>query len=207
MKEQARINFPLRRPPDSASQIRRTLSKVDCLSCGICCRHEKAVPVIGADPSREIIRQFLKSGGYSKRMEPAPNRGFNILLNGRCPALAQEEGKPTCSIYDFRPAFCKIFPFVPGFLQIETGSALGQVMAMHLDNMCPPLKELQDAEIGFVVLTDISSIDFDMGNMRIFCENNLLGAALKNLFGLMKRDILGPDILFSDGERIIFPIF
>lgn len=144
-------------------------------------------------------------------MEPAPNNGFNVLLNGRCPALAQEEGeegKKVCSIYDFRPAFCSIFPFIPGLLQIETGGALSQIMTMHLDNMCPPLKGLQEAGVSFVLLTDIASVDFPNGSMKISCEDNLLGTSLKNLFGLMKRDLFGPDTLLSDENgRVIFPIF
>lgn len=201
------VGFSPGRPRDAARQIRSVLSKTDCLSCGICCTHDKAIPVTGMDPNKTIVRNFLQSGEYSKRMESAPNGGFNILVQGRCPALGQEDGKHECSIYDFRPIFCKIFPFVPGFIRVEVDGEVSVAPMIQLDNMCPPIRELECMGIGYVLFSDIATSRTDNGKQTLQIEKNFLGASLQNLLLTINWGVLfsRKDILIT-GKGPIFPI-
>lgn len=94
-----------------------------CVKCGNCCRVSDPI-----DFSKDEFRVAAKHLGFSykklkKRMRGRPSRSLGgiplIRVRGKpCPFL---KGKNHCTIYDFRPASCQMYPCGKGLAEVLMG--------------------------------------------------------------------------------------
>jgi Fe-S-cluster containining protein len=75
---------------------------IECLDCGACCfsNLETYVRVTGDDHARLGERAETLVAWHG-------NRAFMRMANGRCAALALNEGRFFCAIYEARPQTCR----------------------------------------------------------------------------------------------------
>jgi Fe-S-cluster containining protein len=77
-----------------------------CNRCGKCCT-ALALWESMSETDKAIVRAY----------DPNAETLFKSAAHGTCPNLAKSpDGTFYCKIYDHRPRFCKLYPYVPGDL-------------------------------------------------------------------------------------------
>jgi Fe-S-cluster containining protein len=81
----------------------------NCQNCIKCCENKMFAPLILED-----IKKVYEFFPIFVIFLPEPKLVIPLALKGICPYLKQNK----CSIYEFRPPACKIYPFSPWFGEI-----------------------------------------------------------------------------------------
>jgi Fe-S-cluster containining protein len=81
----------------------------NCENCTKCCENKMFAPLILDD-----IKKVYKFFPLFVIFVPEAKLVIPLALNNKCPYLNDNK----CSIYEFRPPACKIYPFSPWFGEI-----------------------------------------------------------------------------------------
>lgn len=121
--EDGEIVLPLSFNPVTA---RRILGMLNCLKCGVCCRHYKRVTISDFDIQRiEVNTTFKNISEFVKQDEKG-----KYLSGAECPFLKDN----ACQVHDFKPDACYFFPIQGGAQAILEGKSFE---AMRIRLNCP----------------------------------------------------------------------
>lgn len=81
----------------------------NCQNCTKCCENKMFAPLILED-----IKKVYKFFPIFIIFLPEPKLVIPLAINNKCPYLKNDK----CSIYEFRPPACKIYPFTPWYGKI-----------------------------------------------------------------------------------------
>jgi Fe-S-cluster containining protein len=100
----------------------KILKKIKCKKCGWCCKNQSAMLTI--EDVKRLMVHFKYT--YDQFSEKYLNNDMKIpYLKSPCPFLGNDN---KCSIYNFRPKVCKVYPFVDFFLVVEPCLLGGDVL-------------------------------------------------------------------------------
>ena len=101
--------------------------KIDCLSCGRCCR-ELGPRLTQADVGRLAKRLRMKSGAFLDAHLRRDEDGDTVFASMPCPFLGCDS---YCSVYEDRPKACRDYPHLEGSRK--------DALALHIENLayCP----------------------------------------------------------------------
>ena len=102
--ERGNFNKMLRALPDLHEE---TFSKIDCLSCGNCCRNHS--PRFKQPDIKRIAKSLhIKEGDLVSTYLKLDNEGDFVVKSSPCPFLGDDNA---CSIYEDRPSDCRRYPY------------------------------------------------------------------------------------------------
>jgi Fe-S-cluster containining protein len=197
-----------KRTQKSPEILKRELSKVDCLTCSVCCRGPKKphrIAVLDIDPLNEKLYEAAESR-FPERIERVSDSAF-IVRGEDCCAFLEEDN--SCSVYSIRPLVCAIFPFIvqSGVKEFKDGSRV-EIPQLLLTSACPPLRKAKEQGVAYVALDDIVTTVSIGGREECRPKDSILGMSFDNvLFCISRLGIFNHDSLIKVKGEIIFPIW
>ncbi|MBS3068707.1 YkgJ family cysteine cluster protein [Candidatus Micrarchaeota archaeon] len=220
-----------RKPGSAFRTVYDMTAKSDCLACGKCCKAINVLFISKLDPSFVDVKSFLdsKPASLPDIASYIDEIDFGISIkakNERCHFLEQDN---KCTIYKFRPNFCRTYPFIPVEKQVIRDSGFRDTIPlMFLSSYCPPVEEIKKAGFDFLFFEDIIvsseklladpvAYGFDGSHPLLeqikekpleFISTKLLGSSLTMLIRDLENGVYGDfDILLKTPEgQHIFPI-